>query len=551
MKVPSFFNIFLVLLILTTLGALVAQDLSSIQEGVEFSTSDGIMLGGVFYTPQNKEGPFPTVVAVHGISLNQKYLTNLASEFSRNGIAVLTFDIRGHGNSKGHLNKDAIHDVKAALAYLRTRSDVNKSQIVLLGHSLGGELVIRAAIEDLDVLATIIIGGKAENVTLTSNNPNNLLIALGRGDEFVSENYAKDMLFNSTNHELSVAGVLWGSFEEKNARKLIFAYSNHFFEVTNRVIIREAISWVNSAIGKDEKSVSLAPIWIHSFLYIGIIASLGVSISYFNNYSFKKVQGDYSLDELELKYARKISRSSRVGLIIAISLITPLILSVFNQVVGKYFDQVFKFLYLGPLIFLFFTYSILLFGSFIGFYLWRPKAKELNRNFIQQLSLRETMQGLWIAFVFILPIAIFSSISWLDLIFTPSRLLLFSMNFAIVAIFSTGVELIIPLGEEKFFWLENERKRHPWYHQVTLKDFVYYSFAKIVVFIPMGYAALDLLKIEEYRFVIVIFFPILVILQIFFSIFSLIARRKGFSALGIGVFQGTILTYFIVAIVPL
>ncbi|MCG3218800.1 MAG: alpha/beta fold hydrolase, partial [Candidatus Heimdallarchaeota archaeon] len=521
MKIPSFFHMFLILLILSTLGALVTQDLSSIQEAVEFSTSDGIMLGGIFYTPQNKEGPFPTVIAVHGISLNQKYLTTIASEFSRNGFAVLTFDIRGHGNSGGHLNKDAIHDVKTALSYLRTRPDVNNSQIMLLGHSLGGKLVLRVAVEDPGILATIVIGSQAENVTLTSDNPNNLLIAVGRADEFVSEDYAKDMLFNSTNHELSTPDILWGSFEEKNARKLVFVYSNHIFEVINREIIKESISWSNSAIGKEEKNISLTPIWIHSFLYIGIIASIGVSLSYFNNYSLKKEEEEYSLDELELKYARKIRRIYRVGLILAISLITPLVLNLFNQIVGRHFEQVFTFLYLGPLIFLFFTYSLLMVGTFIGFYLWRPKAEELNRNVLQQLSLKETMQGLWIAFVFILPIAIFSSISWLDLIFTPSRLLLFSMNFAIVAVFSITLELIIPLGEEKFFWLNEDEKGHPWYHQVSIKDFTYYSIAKILVYVPMGFAALDLLKIDEYRFVIVIFFPILAVIQVFFSIISL------------------------------
>jgi pimeloyl-ACP methyl ester carboxylesterase len=74
---------------------------------------------------------------------------------------VLLFDRRGEGASEGDPNAwgwggDA--DVKAAIAYLRRRGDVDPDRIGGIGLSVGGEMMLETA-ADTDALAAVVAEG--------------------------------------------------------------------------------------------------------------------------------------------------------------------------------------------------------------------------------------------------------------------------------------------------------------------------------------------------------------------------------------------------------
>ena len=116
----------------------------------------GFDLAGTLTLPAGK-GPFPAVVLVTGsgpedrnetVFGHQPFLV-LADYLTRRGFAVLRYDDRGVGQSKGTfkgaLTTDFTTDAQAALAYLRTRPDIRPHQVALLGHSEGGSIVWQAA----------------------------------------------------------------------------------------------------------------------------------------------------------------------------------------------------------------------------------------------------------------------------------------------------------------------------------------------------------------------------------------------------------------------
>ncbi|MDQ2771641.1 MAG: alpha/beta fold hydrolase, partial [Bacteroidota bacterium] len=116
----------------------------------------GFDLAGTLTLPAGK-GPFPAVVLVTGsgpqdrnetILGHQPFLV-IADYLTRRGFAVLRYDDRGVGQSKGMfkdaLTTDFTTDALAALAYLRTRPDIRPHQVALLGHSEGGLVVWQAA----------------------------------------------------------------------------------------------------------------------------------------------------------------------------------------------------------------------------------------------------------------------------------------------------------------------------------------------------------------------------------------------------------------------
>src|SRR6185295_2506598 len=84
-----------------------------------------------------------------------------ARMLARHGYGVLLFDRRGEGKSQGEPNAfgwKGERDIRAAVAFLRGRPDVDPDRIGGLGLSVGGEMMIEAAAES-DGLKAIVSEG--------------------------------------------------------------------------------------------------------------------------------------------------------------------------------------------------------------------------------------------------------------------------------------------------------------------------------------------------------------------------------------------------------
>ena len=108
-----------------------------------------IELAGTITIPNGK-GPFPAVVLITGSGsqnrneelLGHKPFLVIADYLSRNGIAVLRYDDRGVGKSKGTplnaTSADFATDAEAAFFYLSSRKEIDPRSIGFAGHSEGG-----------------------------------------------------------------------------------------------------------------------------------------------------------------------------------------------------------------------------------------------------------------------------------------------------------------------------------------------------------------------------------------------------------------------------
>ena len=94
----------------------------------------------------------------------------IAARLSAMGIAVLRFDFTGLGHSKGEFSNTTftsnVQDLQAAADYLGSRG---MSPSMLIGHSLGGAAVLRAAAEMADVKAVVTIGAPFDPSHVTHN----------------------------------------------------------------------------------------------------------------------------------------------------------------------------------------------------------------------------------------------------------------------------------------------------------------------------------------------------------------------------------------------
>ena len=148
-------------------------------EDVVIPTSRGYTLAGTLTRPKGATN-VPAVVTISGsgpqdrdsrISIVPNYapFRDIADTLGRRGIAVLRFDDRGVGASGGASSRDNAtsadfaDDVASAVAYLRTRRDIDGTRIALAGHSEGGLIAPLVAAKDPTVRAIALLAGPAYN----------------------------------------------------------------------------------------------------------------------------------------------------------------------------------------------------------------------------------------------------------------------------------------------------------------------------------------------------------------------------------------------------
>ena len=129
-----------------------------------------IQLAATLTIPIGK-GPFPAVVLITGSGqqdrdeslLGHKPFLVLSDYLTRKGIAVLRSDDRGAGGSGGNFDlattADFATDVEAAVAYLKTRPEVNPHRIGLAGHSEGGVIAPMVAARNHDIAFIVMMAG--------------------------------------------------------------------------------------------------------------------------------------------------------------------------------------------------------------------------------------------------------------------------------------------------------------------------------------------------------------------------------------------------------
>lgn len=118
-----------------------AQRIPLRQQQVDMG-SGNIRLSGTLYLPKGQP-PYPALVLLHGSGkLTRHSFGPIPYFFAANGFAVLTYDKRGTGQSEGKFEdadfQDFIDDGIAAVAFLRSRIDIDASRIGLWGSSQGG-----------------------------------------------------------------------------------------------------------------------------------------------------------------------------------------------------------------------------------------------------------------------------------------------------------------------------------------------------------------------------------------------------------------------------
>ena len=114
-------------------------------------------VSGLLVTPEGK-GPFPAVVVIHEWWGLDAWVKDQARALAKEGYAALAVDLyRGQVTDKqeeahklmsGMPEDRAMRDLKAALAFLKSRKDVRANRIGAIGWCMGGKYALKLATEE-------------------------------------------------------------------------------------------------------------------------------------------------------------------------------------------------------------------------------------------------------------------------------------------------------------------------------------------------------------------------------------------------------------------
>lgn len=144
-------------------------------EEVTVRTPTGVTLRGTLTIPVERPSRrLPAIVTITGSGAQERDealpgvtgyrpFRQIADTLGRRGIAVLRLDDRGAGASDagppGPTSADFADDVRAALAYLRTRPEIDGERLALVGHSEGGMIAPMVAATDARLRGIVLLAG--------------------------------------------------------------------------------------------------------------------------------------------------------------------------------------------------------------------------------------------------------------------------------------------------------------------------------------------------------------------------------------------------------
>jgi pimeloyl-ACP methyl ester carboxylesterase len=191
----------------------VSQTDQHVQRPVTFLSEDSVHLRGMYWEPRDERAI--TLVLLHDSGTDRTSWEPFVPVFRTRGWGVLTFDLRGHGESvRQDMRTDLLtpqdadlsspfnypHDVRAAIAFAGRQAKADPAKVAIIGAGLGADLAYAAAGRGWGSGSTVCVSlDESRGRSLAGAGafaPRSIYMLYGAGDT-VSAQSVEDLLASS------------------------------------------------------------------------------------------------------------------------------------------------------------------------------------------------------------------------------------------------------------------------------------------------------------------------------------------------------------------
>jgi len=173
-------------------------------EEVTLTASDGFSLAATWYAPTKPKAP--AVVLIHMLSRDRSTWNDFAPKLLKGGYAVLSFDLRGHGQSTKSAGRTVsvqsfkpadyqgmMLDCAAAVAYVKKQKSVDPARIGIVGASIGANVALNCAASAPDTKGVVLLSpgldyrGVKTKDAMTKYAARSVMVAVSKGDSCAND----------------------------------------------------------------------------------------------------------------------------------------------------------------------------------------------------------------------------------------------------------------------------------------------------------------------------------------------------------------------------
>jgi pimeloyl-ACP methyl ester carboxylesterase len=263
-------------------------------QDVRFAGAKGNTMRALLYIPPNASAqtPAPGVLAVHGYINSRETQDGFAIEFARRGYVVLDIDQTGHGYSDPPAFANGFGGPDG-LAHLRSLDIVDKNNIGLEGHSMGGWAILAAATAMPNDYKSMVLEGSSTGKPFaadgTASWPRNAALVFAQYEEFSNLMWGVDRARDVTQSPKLWAmfgtqgpvepGKVYGDVAQGTARVLYTPAITHPAEHISHQAIGYSLDWFAKTLQGGTPLPAEDQIWLRKEIgtliaLIGFVALL-------------------------------------------------------------------------------------------------------------------------------------------------------------------------------------------------------------------------------------------------------------------------------------
>ena len=204
-------------------------------------------------------GKAPAVVIAHGFAGSRQLMEAYALTLAQAGYVAVSFDFEGHGRNPTPMTGD-ITQVSGTTQILKreVRRVVDAAlalpsvdgRVALLGHSMASDIIVREAVEDPRVSATVTISMFSEAVT--KSEPRNLLMISGEWESFLRANALQKAQL--TDPAAKEGDTISDPSTSSRRRTFVAPHVEHVSVLYSSPAMRDARDWLDDIFGRNSKT---------------------------------------------------------------------------------------------------------------------------------------------------------------------------------------------------------------------------------------------------------------------------------------------------------